>query len=111
MSEVIETEGMIIVNLEEGEDPAILLETVKKYPNRQIAVSVGTRITAEYLASLAAGAQTELTDMTDIMLFGKDLRTEAAVTHNDFWVRGESRNPNLKTNGLPYRRGKGKNRY
>jgi hypothetical protein len=111
MSEVIETEGMIIVNLEEGENTQVLIDTVKKYPNRQIAVSIGTRLTAELLAvAMADCGARSLQDVADITLM-MESRSVQPLINNDYWVRGESRNPALKTNGLPYRRGKGKNRY
>jgi len=108
MSEVIDSDGFIIVNLEEGESFEVLIEVAKKNPNRKVAVSIGKRITAETLMQAAAEHMPpRAEELNDLLTFQTSSRAKAS---NDFWVRGESRDPTRTTSGLPYRRGKGRSR-
>jgi hypothetical protein len=108
MSEVLETDGFIIVNLEEGESFEVLIEVAKKHPNRQVAVSIGKRITAETLMKAAADHMPPQAELEEVLRFQTTSRTRPL--NKDFWIRGESRDPKRSTSGLPYRQGKGKSR-
>lgn len=109
MSEVLDSDGFIIVNLEEGESFEVLIEVAKKYPNRKVAVSIGKRITAETLMKAAAEHMPpRAEDLNDLLTFQTSSRNRPL--NKDFWIRGESRDPKRSTSGLPYRQGKGKSR-
>lgn len=108
--EIIDTDGMLIANLEEGEDQSQLIDVVKNHPGRQIAVSIGKRITAECLGKLML--KEVHADLQDTTLFTTDRHLDDYRAHScsGFLSSGECRNPARTTNGLPYRRGKGRSR-